>query len=118
MAGSNDSIIVGSVDLSSSWTSEPVWLGYLTDYSIQLIFDGAPVGVFRLQCSNDREQNVETAQGVSNWTIVQASTQTISAAGDHTWAVAGAGYRWVRVQWVPGMGSTGNLTVARVNAKA
>lgn len=114
----NDSILTAPVDLSTSWNSEPIWLGYLTEYSIQLFFTGFPAGVFRLQCSNDREQNIQTGSGVQNWGLVQGSTQTISAAGDHTWAVSDAGYRWVRVQWIAGMGSTGSLDVGRINGKS
>jgi hypothetical protein len=113
----NDSMISGDVDLSASWTSDAFWLGHMKDFSIQLVFSGFPAGVFRLQCSNDRENNVESASGVQNWSVVQGSTQTISAAGDHTWAISNAGYRWVRVQWVSAMGSTGTLSSARVNGK-
>lgn len=114
---SNDTIIVAPIDMSEGWTSEPVWLGHLADYSIQLFFDGAPKGIFRLQCSNDKEQNVESAQGVDNWTLVMGSTQTITEAGDHTWSVANASYRWVRIQWISGMSSTGQLNIARINGK-
>lgn len=114
---SNDSIILAPVSLANAWTSEPIWLGHLADYSIQLFFTGAPGGVFRLQCSNDKEQSVETAQGIKNWSLVMGSTQTIQEAGDHTWAVADASYRWVRVQWIPMLGSSGTLTEARMNGK-
>lgn len=114
---SNDSIISAPVNMSSAWTSEPLWLGHLADYSIQLFFTGAPGGVFRLQCSNDKEQSVEFAQNVENWTLVMGSTQAVLEAGDHTWAVTGAPYRWVRVQWIPALGSGGTLTLARINGK-
>lgn len=114
---SNDTLIQAPVDLSSNWTSEPFWLGHLKDYSIQLLFTGAPLGVFRLRCSNDREQNVEGAQGVQNFTLIAGSTQTIDEAGDHTWTVYNAGYRWVQVQWIAAIGSTGSLESARINGK-
>lgn len=112
----NDTIISAPESLAISWTSDPIWLGHVADYSIQLIFTGTPQGVFRLQCSNDKETNVETAAGVANWTHVAGSTQSIDEAGDHTWSVSDAGYRWVRVQWIP-MTGTGTLTAARFNSK-
>lgn len=114
---SNDTIISSPVNMSNSWTSEPIWLGHLPGYSIQLFFSGTPGGIFRLQCSNDKEQNVETAQGVQNWVIIAGSSQLLSEAGDHTWSVADAGYRWVRVQWIPALGSGGQLNIARFNGK-
>lgn len=117
MRVTNDSIISDAVDLSNSWVSEPIWLGHMRDFSIQLFFTGTPSGVFRLQCSNDRENIADTNVGITNWGMVQGSTQTISASGDHTWAVSDAGYRWVRVQWIAGMGSVGSLTSARINGK-
>lgn len=114
---SNDTILQAPVDMTSAWTSEPIWLGHLRDFSIQLFFTGNPVGVFRLQCSNDREQSVETAAGVTNWSIMSGSTQTIEEAGDHTWAIADAGYRWLRIQWIPGLGSSGSIDTGRINGK-
>jgi hypothetical protein len=113
---SNDDIINGPVDLSANWTSDPIWLGHLYAYSVQLKFSGAPNGVFRLQCSNDKETDVSTAAGVVNWTLYAGSSQVITEAGDHTWSVSDAGYRWVRVQWLAGLG-TGSLDSAKFNAK-
>lgn len=113
----NDAIIQGPISLANSWTSDPIWLGHVADYSIQLFFSGTPGGILRLQCSNDREQNVEGAQGVTNFTLIAGSTQTIDESGDHTWSIYNAGYRWVRVQWIAGMASTGSLNSARVNGK-
>jgi hypothetical protein len=117
MRVTNDSIISNSVDLSTSWVSDPIWLGHMRDFSIQLFFNGLPNGVLRLQCSNDRENIPDTNSGVNNWSLVQGSTQAIAAAGDHTWAVSDAGYRWVRVQWIPGMSSEGAIYNGRINGK-
>jgi hypothetical protein len=117
MRVSNDTILSAPIDMSVAWTSDAIWLGHLRDFSIQLIFTGTPLGIFRLQCSNDRETNVETASGVTNWSIMSGSTQSISEAGDHTYAIADAGYRWLRIQWIPGLGSSGSINVARINGK-
>lgn len=114
---SNDTIISAPVNMANAWTSDPLWLGHLTDYSIQLFFSGTPGGILRLQCSNDKESHVETAQNVQNWSLIAGSTQVVGEAGDHTWAVSDAGYRWVRVQWVPALGSGGQIDEARFNGK-
>ncbi|MBV6514156.1 MAG: hypothetical protein FMNOHCHN_03746 [Ignavibacteriaceae bacterium] len=117
----NSSLITSSVDLSSSWESEGIWLGHISQYSIQLVFTGAPQGNFKLQCSNDLGKSSQTNsgwsdEGVVNWTDVADSAQAITAAGDHAWDVADVGYRWVRVVWTF-TGGTGNLTSAVFNGK-
>lgn len=108
-------------DMASSFALNPIYLGHIVDYSIQLVFTGTPGGNFKLQVSNDlgninATTEAEQVAGVTTWTDVAGSPQTISAAGDHTWAVDNAGYRWVRVVWTATSGS-GTLISARVNGK-
>lgn len=107
--------------LATSFQLHPIYLGHIVDFSIQLVFTGTPGGNFKLQVSNDlgkinATSEAEQVSGVTNWTDVADSAQTISAAGDHTWAVENAGYRWVRVLWTF-TGGSGTLTSARVNGK-
>lgn len=118
---SNDELTFDSTDLSGSAVSEAYWLGHVANYSISLLFTGAPVGEFKLQCSNDLGSSASNKEAlrsaeVVNWSDVKDSTQAIAEAGDHTWTVRDAGYRWVRVVWTPTSG-TGTLTVARINTK-
>lgn len=117
----NDTLIDAPADLSSPWTSKAIWLGHVTNYSIQLFFTGTPEGSFKLQCSSDAgtksnlgEAYIET--GLTHWTDIANSTQAVDEAGDHTWQVENAGYPWVRVVWAPTSG-TGSLTSARFNTK-
>jgi hypothetical protein len=110
-----------ATSLGASANLSAVWLGHICNYSIQLVFTGTPAGSFKLQCSNDAgspnaSQAATLATGVTNWTDVADSSQTISAAGDLTWQVANAGYNFVRVVWTR-TSSTGSLTVARINTK-
>lgn len=117
----NDVLSFDSTDLSANRTSEPVWLGHIANYSIQLVFTGTPGGNFKLQCSNDEgnpaaAKEVDRDWEVVNWTDVADSAFTVSAAGDVTWDVQNAGYRWVRVVWTQ-TSSTGTLTSARFNCK-
>jgi len=107
--------------MAANFTLHPIYLGHIVDYSIQLVFTGTPGGNFKLQVSNDLGKinsttEAEQVSNVTNWTDVAGSPQTISAAGDHTWAVENAGYRWVRVVWTQ-TSSTGTLVSARVNGK-
>lgn len=111
----------GPVDLTSSTELKPVWLGHIANYAIQLVFDGAPVGSFKLQASNDLGNSTSASasmqdSGITNWTDIADSAAAISAAGDVMWQVENAGYNWVRVVWTVTSGS-GNITSARAYVK-
>lgn len=116
----NDIINIDS-DLSSNQTSDPVWLGHIANYSIQIVFSGTPGGNFKLQMSNDEgrpqaAQEADKDYGVVNWTDIADSALTVSAAGDVAWNYRDCGYRWVRVVWTQTSG-TGTITSIRFNVK-
>ena len=115
----NDALTLSGTDLSSNVTSDPIWLGHIAHYSIQLIFTGTPMGAFKLQASNDegaKTNNLENAS-ITNWTDITGSSTNITAAGDLLYNVENAGYRWVRLVWTDSATVTGTLTVARYNLK-
>jgi len=115
-----DSIISAPIDLSQDWASEPIWLGHVYMYSVQLEFDGDPTGTFSLQCSNDLGRNTDTraimGTGVVNWTDISGSDQSITESGDHTWECSEVGYRWARIVWT-NTGASGSLNSVRINTK-
>lgn len=119
----NDTLIPnGPQAMVGAFSLEPVWLGHIVNYAIQLVWTGVPEGTLKLQASNDKGRQDKTNGGwdtstIVNWTDVQDSDQDISgAAGNHVWNVENCGYLWVRVVWTPTAG-TGSLTVANMNAK-
>lgn len=118
----NNSLIEDPVSMDASFILMPLFLGSIIDYSIQLVFTGAPMGSFKLQCSNDPAPNMTMPQvivqyeNVINWTDVKDSEQVISEAGDHLWNVQDCGYQWVRVVYTNTLG-TGSLVDARFNIK-
>lgn len=120
---SNEDLLLdsGALAMATSFNSRPIWLGHICNYSIQLVFTGSPVGTFKLQLSNDAghpnaQAKAEQSADVTHWTDITDSAQSISAAGDHSYQVANAGYTWVRVSWVAISGS-GSLTSARCMVK-
>jgi hypothetical protein len=117
----NEALITAPVDIANPWASDAIYLGHISNYSIQLFFSGAPVGRFYLQSSNDAGNPTSSSHqqqivNVVNWTTISGSTQIVDAAGDHTWQVQNAGYAYVRVVWAPTSG-TGSIDSARYNLK-
>lgn len=111
----------GPVDLSANANLNPIWLGHICNYAIQLQFSGTPGGNFKLQASNDpgHINSATSTMQVSDlviWTDIADSAATVSAAGDIMWTVENAGYNWVRVVWTQTSGS-GSLTSARAYVK-
>lgn len=121
----DDTLINASIDLSEAWESDPIWLGHVYMYAIQLEFDGSPTGTFKLQCSNGRGNNNaskpfmqgEGENEIIVWTDIFGSTQSITEAGDHTWDVDAAAYRWAKVIWTPSGTPNATLTVAKISTK-
>lgn len=118
----NENLLDGvSTSLGADWVSEVLYLGHISQYSIQLVFTGTPDGVFKLQCSNDQghpnaQSKAEQSADVVNWTDIAGSSQIVTDAGDLTYNSENVGYLWVRVVWVYNA-STGTLSSVRANVK-
>jgi hypothetical protein len=117
----NDELNLSGTNMAVSIESEPIWLGHIANYNIQLVFTGNPSGNFKLQISNDAgnpnaPKEADRNFKIENWTDMADSGQTISAAGNHSYEVQNAGHRWVRLVWTATSGS-GTITSARFNAK-
>lgn len=115
----NEQLILSGTDMTSNITSDPIYLGHIANFAIQLVFTGTPNGTFKLQCSNDQgasANNIEYAL-ISNWTDIDGSSQVISASGNHLWNVQNCGYRWVRVVWTDSSTGAATITSAVANVK-
>lgn len=118
--------IATSTDMASSIDFQPIFLGHIANYSIQIVFTGTPTGSFKLQISNDEgfknsgspNTPTNTAQqlDIVNWTDVTDSQFAVSAAGNVAWEVENTGARWVRVVYTASSGS-GTVASARANVK-
>jgi hypothetical protein len=116
----NFALTLDGTDMTSNINSNPIWLGHVVNYCIQIVFTGStPNGSFKLQASNDlgaKENDVKNAS-ITNWTDISGSTINISAAGDVMYNLENVGYRWVRVVWTDTSSTAGTITVARGNTK-
>lgn len=85
--------------LGASFSTAPKTMdAKVSGYSVQLIYTGAPVGTFSLECSNDG----------ANWDTVPDTTVAISAAGTTLYNVAAVFYKFARIKFVRTSG-TGSM---------
>lgn len=103
--------------MGASFNSTGINLISIYAFSIQIVWSGgsAPVGIFKLQGSNDAGDN-GSGQGVSqptNWTDITTSPQSISGSpGSLLFDVTECSYRWVRLVYTRTSGSaTANATM-------
>lgn len=105
--------IVSSASMVGNINSNGVDLQQLNLESISAVYTGAPVGSIKIQVSNDI---VPVAPGsnpsanVVNWSDYTGSPSAVSAAGNVTYNLTFAGYRWVRLVYTFTSG-TGTLNV-------
>lgn len=103
---------------TATCTSIGTDINQLSQYTIQAVYTGSPVGTFTLQVSTDQVPTgvgADPASNVVNWTTYTGSSQAISAAGNFVWNVFPAGYHWVRLLYTKTSG-TGSLS-AEFNGK-
>ena len=119
---STSPLALSSTDMSNSTiTSNAIWLGNIINYNIQIVFTGSPVGTFTLEVSDDdgntKQPIIDPAtESITNWSTYQGSSQSISAAGNHSYEVQNSGHRWARIKYTKTSG-TGTITSCRVNIK-
>jgi|SRR5579859_1256123 len=101
-------ILLAAGDMSTSEVdSTPLDLLGWKDADLQAVFTGAPVGNLKLQTSDDQVPNGAL---VANWSDYTNSSTSVSAAGNFSWHLTSAGYRWVRAVYLKTSG-TGALNV-------
>ena len=113
----NCPLVLDGTDMQSSIASNPIFVGHVSDFSMQLVFTGSPNGTFTLEGSNDEgaEETRLDQASITNWTTI--ATQAITSSGNHMFNVSGAGYRWVRLTWTDTSSGTSAMTVYRFNGK-
>lgn len=116
----NEALTLNGTDMQSNIVSDPVWLGHIVNFSIQLVYTGAPNGSFKLQGSNDegaKSNNIENVN-ITNWSDISSTTVNVTSAGSNIYNIENAGYRWVRLVWTDSTsGSPSTLTSSRYNVK-
>ena len=94
--------MISASNAGANFTSDPIRLGDLTTFSIQVTFSSGTLnGTLKLQGSNDN----------TNWSDIGGSSQAVASGASHLWTINNAGYDYVRVDWVNSSG-TGTLSAA------
>lgn len=93
--------ILDDASMAASFNSNAILLARARASNIQLVFSGTPNGTFKLQSSCDVTFDPSL---VTNWDDIPDSSQSVSAAGSHSWTVADR-YKWVRVVYTRSSGT-------------
>lgn len=112
-----------SGDLSASFNSYPMRVDMFTLAAIQATISGSGSlnGTLKLQASNDAGVDLANnpvpsqVTGLSNWSDIAGTTQTVTVDGSSMWNVADIGFRWLRVVYTKTAG-TGTILIVG-NAK-
>ena len=113
-------VLLTNADMTGDFTSTGISLISSYMYSIQIHWNtgSSPVGVFKLQASNDAGDN-GSGQGVSqptNWTDIADSAKAVSSGpGSLLYDVSVCSYRWVRLVYTHTSGSA--VAQAMINIK-
>lgn len=104
--------IFTNADMSqATLASIGMYVDQIKDWSIQAVWTGSAVGVFKIQVSNDivtPGTGTDLSIHVVNWSDYTGSTYSMSAAGDFGWLAQNSGYQWVRLFYTKTSG-TGSL---------
>lgn len=120
-------IIPVNAVMNATINSLAMQLENMYGFAIQIFFTGTPTGSFKLQSSCDavpRQSLVFNANGVvvynpTNWTDIDDSTFSVSAAGDVEWNFTGSQFNFVRVVYTDSSSeaSTAIITSSTFNGK-
>ena len=88
-------LFITDASMGASFNSEALRLLRASEFSIQLVFTGSPVGTLKLQSSSD---TTSLGGEVVNWDDIPDSSQGITEAGSHSWKVEER-HKWVRVSY-------------------
>lgn len=80
--------------ITTTWSSTPVDVSRMNDYSVQIQFTGASASV-RVEVSNDF--TINNGASVANWTTISGSVQTATGTGSGMYEVDNSGHHWVRI---------------------
>jgi hypothetical protein len=94
-----------NLNASASFQTAGVLLERYPTFSLQAVFAGAPVGVVKLQVSNDLGGDV----AVVNWNDIAGSSFPVSGPGVFDWNVGPLNFRWISVVYTFTSG-TGSCT--------
>jgi len=115
----NESLALSGTDMTTTITSDPIWLAHIVNFSIQAVFTGTPNGAFTLQGSNDEgsKSNDVTNAVITNWSTVDSSSKAVTSSGSVLYNIENAGYRWVRLVWTDTSSGASTITSCRSNVK-
>jgi hypothetical protein len=101
-------LLEAGVMSNATLTSTPINIVDSYGVSITASYTGSPTGTLDLQVSNENSPIGSISEG--SWEDVSLSADAVSSAGNTTWNIPGAYFRWARIKYTRTSG-TGSLDV-------
>jgi hypothetical protein len=125
----NVNIVPAGTVMNTNITSAPYNVQQIYGVAIQAVFTGTPTGTFKLQASADPATSYNPAgagqagmagsNNPTNWSDIEDSSYTVSAAGNYVWNVFDIMYTYIRLVYTDTSGGTSTAVLtANINAKA
>jgi hypothetical protein len=97
----NNNLKLNGTDMTSNIISDPIYVGNIINYSIQLVYTGSPNGSFSIQVSNDIVDSIKDvkASDIVNWTTLSSTSTNITSSGDMIYEIPDITYQWIRLVW-------------------
>lgn len=112
----NDTLISSTQTISATtYNSEPINVGHMMYFAIQLVYSGAAADVYlQASCDEGIVNSLDPSQtSITNWSTLSDTTMTISGSGSGIFDMTSSGYNWVRVV----INGTATVTSLRINGK-
>lgn len=110
----NNNLILDGTDMTANIVSSPIYVGNIINYSIQLVYTGAPNGAFDIQVSNDKVDSIKDVESsdITNWTTLTTLSETVTTAGNLIIEVPDITYQWIRLIWTDSTSGASTITSA------
>lgn len=103
-------VALSAIDASvASSVSSAIDAHLLFNMSVQVIAAGAPVGVVKIQVSNDEGSSIPVPFTPTNWTDLPSATVSVAAAGTVLIPKLDLCYNYIRIVYTKTSG-TGSIT--------
>ncbi len=115
--------IISAAVMNTTINSSAYNVQQLFGAAIQAVFTSTPTGTFKLQGSADPATSPNPGNGtganpVTNWSDLDSTSYSVTAAGNFMWNITDIMYNWIRLVYTDtSSGASTAILNATINAK-